>query len=47
MKYSGKFDQEGSCILKDSLDMNFKVLQEEDNGAIQKVYEVLIFCKPT
>ena len=27
--------------------MNFKVIQEEDNGAIQKVYEVLIFCKPT
>ena len=37
MKYSRKFDQEGSCIVKDNLEMNLKVIQEEDNREIQKV----------
>ena len=37
MKYSGKFDQMGSCIVKDNLEMNLKVIQEEDNREIQKV----------
>ena len=46
MKYSGKFDQMGSCIVKDNLEMNLKVIQEEDNKEIQKVYEGMMFCKP-
>ena len=37
MKYSGKFDQMGSYIVKDNLEMNLKVIQEEDNREIQKV----------
>ena len=37
MKYSGKFDQMGSCIVKDNLEKDLKVIQEEDNREIQKV----------
>ena len=37
MRYSGKFDQEGSCIVKEILEMNLKVIQAEDNREIQKV----------
>ena len=47
MKYSGKFDQEGSCIVKIYLEMNLKIIQEEDNREIKKVYEGMRFCKPT
>ena len=37
MKYSGKFYQMGSCIVKDNLEMNLNFIQEEDNREIQKV----------
>ena len=37
MKYSGKFDQMGSCIVKDNLEMSLKVIEEEDNREIQRV----------